>query len=178
MNSRTGIEPSKASENDRLPAIASALSAETEIETEEIIGVAIAESTQQHASETILLVEDEAFVRKVTAEVLKSAGYRLIVASSAREALEACCGYPEGIDLLLADVVMPGMCGRELAARFEHLCPRAQILLMTGYAEQLAFSDLAPNDKKYLAKPFSARMLLSRVGEVLDANRPRFRAQA
>jgi CheY-like chemotaxis protein len=146
------------------------LSAQTE--TEEIIGVAIAQSSQQHSSETILLVEDEAFVQKVTAEVLESAGYRLIVAGSAREALDACREYSEPVDLLLADVVMPGMNGRELASQFELLCPRAQVLLMTGYAEQLAFSDLAPNHKKYLAKPFSIPILLSRVREALDADRP------
>ncbi len=85
--------------------------------------------------QTILLVEDEAFVRKVTAEVLESAGYRLVIAESAEEAL-AYRGRPAP-DLLLADVVMPGMSGRELAAEFTCLYPSTRVLLMSGYAGEL-----------------------------------------
>jgi len=126
--------------------------------------------TKSHSPETILLVEDEAFVRKVTAEVLESAGYRLMVASGAVEALDVCHKNPERIDLLLADVVMPGMNGRDLAAEFEILCPQAQVLLMSGYSEQLALSEQCAHDKKYMAKPFSISTLLRRVREALDTN--------
>jgi two-component system, cell cycle sensor histidine kinase and response regulator CckA len=113
-------------------------------------------------------VEDEAFVRNMTAEVLGSAGYKLVIAGSGAEALEACRMCSEPVDLLLADVVMPGMGGRELAAEFESSCPGARVLLMSGYPEQLALCDLPTNGKGQLAKPFSVEMLLQRVREVLD----------
>jgi len=73
-------------------------------------------------------------------------------------------------DLLLADVVLPGMSGRDLAAEFKSLCPRARILLMSGHAEQLVGSGLSRHGKNCLAKPFSTRTLLSRVREVLSTN--------
>lgn len=182
LNSRIGVErSSQTSETETPLAIVSVLSAETETQTqaeaEEMIDVGIADPSQRHSPETILLVEDEAFVRKVTAEVLESAGYTLIIAGSGTEALQACRRCSEPVDLLLADVVMPGMNGRELATQFVLLYPGTQVLLMTGYAKQLAFSDLAPDDKKYLAKPFTIRMLLRRVRELLDAYRPALQAQ-
>jgi len=120
--------------------------------------------------ETILLVEDEAFVRKATAEVLESAGYRLLITASAAEALEAFRRCVRPVDLLLADVIMPGMSGRELATEFKSLCPRARVLLMSGHAEQLAGWGLAASGGKCLAKPFSTRTLLGKVREVLAAN--------
>jgi two-component system cell cycle sensor histidine kinase/response regulator CckA len=137
---------------------------------EMMFGASFAEAGQWGRAETILLVEDEAFVRRVTAEILKSAGYKLVIARSAAEALEAHRRCPEPVDLLLADVVMPGMSGRELATEFESLHPGARVLLMSGYAEQLALSELSPYGKTYLAKPFSVRTLLRRVREVLDTN--------
>jgi CheY-like chemotaxis protein len=118
--------------------------------------------------ETILLVEDEAFVRQVTAEVLASAGYQLVIAGSATEALEACRTSRQSIDLLLADVVLPGKSGCELADEFESLCPQARILLMSGHAEQLAWRELSQHGKKCLAKPFSIHTLLDRVRAALD----------
>lgn len=123
---------------------------------------------QQSAAETILLVEDEAFVRRVAAEVLASAGYRVVVAESTSEALAVCRQWPETIDLLLADIVMPVMNGRELAAEFEKTCPSAKVLLMSGYPEQLALCELPAYRAQFLAKPFSVRAFLQRVREVLD----------
>ncbi|MGB8911121.1 MAG: response regulator, partial [Candidatus Sulfotelmatobacter sp.] len=118
--------------------------------------------------ETILLVEDEAFVRKATAEALESAGYRVLTAESASSALQARCEYSEQVDLLLADVVMPGGNGYELAAEFKFLYPEIRILLMSGYAEQPASLEPSPYRKQYMPKPFSVPTLLKRVREVLD----------
>jgi CheY-like chemotaxis protein len=129
---------------------------------------AFANACQWGGTETILLVEDEAFVRKVTAQVLESAGYRLTITGSAAEALEAFRERCGSFDLLLADVVMPGMSGRELAAELESSYPRARVLLMSGYAEQLAWCEASAGRRKYLAKPFSLGTLLGRVREVLD----------
>jgi len=131
------------------------------------IGVASTKGGQRGKPPTILLVEDELFVRKAVAEVLESAGYMLVIAGSAVEALEACDRSSGPVDLLLADVVMPGMSGREMAAEFERRFPIAQILLMSGYPEQLALCEPSGSRRIYLAKPFSTSMLLQRVGETL-----------
>jgi len=135
---------------------------------ETITGAAFAEANEWSGPETILLVEDEAFVRNATAEILESAGYRLVIAATASEALAACrhCSWP--VDLLLADIVMPGMSGRELAVELEDFYPHARVLLMSGYAEQLAWCGSSACDKHYLAKPFSIPMLLRRVRQVLN----------
>jgi two-component system cell cycle sensor histidine kinase/response regulator CckA len=136
-----------------------------------LAALALASAGQWCGPETILLVEDEEFVRKATAEVLESAGYRLVVAENAAEALEVCRTCLRPVDLLLTDVVMPGMSGRDLAAEFASVCPRARILLMTGHEHQLA-------GKEHLAKPFSIRTLLNRVREALDTNPFESEAQA
>lgn len=138
--------------------------------TEAVVGVPFSEACHLLGAETILLVEDEAFVRKVTGEVLESAGYRLVIAASAGEALEVQRRCPKPVDLLLSDVVLPGKSGHELAYEFEGVCPGAQILLMSGYEEQLALCKLSSNGRLYLAKPFTTHTLLRRVREVLNKN--------
>lgn len=132
------------------------------------IGSALAAAGKRGGAETILLVEDEGFIRNVVAEVLGSAGYRLVIARSAADALEAYQGCSWPLDLLLADIVMPGMSGLELATELESFYPHARVLLMSGYVEQLAWCELSPCGREYLAKPFSIRMLLRKVREVLD----------
>jgi two-component system, cell cycle sensor histidine kinase and response regulator CckA len=162
------------SEPEGLPGVESVIAAETMVGEsmidETMAGAAFAEADQGGGPETILLVEDEAFVRKVTAEVLESAGYKLLIAGTAAEAFMAYRRGSEAIDLLLADVAMPGMSGPELATEFESLCPRARVLLMSGHAEQFAWCELSRYGRKYLAKPFCIRTLLRRVREVLDTN--------
>jgi two-component system cell cycle sensor histidine kinase/response regulator CckA len=133
-----------------------------------IIRALFSEEGQAGGAETILLVEDEEFVRKVTSEVLESAGYRIVSARCAVEALEAQRRCPDPVDLLLADLVLPGKSGHQLAYEFAGLCPHARILLMSGYAEQLALGGLSAHGTEYLAKPFSSRTLLRRVREALD----------
>jgi CheY-like chemotaxis protein len=135
---------------------------------EAVMSTAFVEAAQWGGPETILLVEDEAFVRTATAEVLESAGYRLVIARSAAEAFEAYRRCSWQVDLLLCDIVMPGMSGRELATALENFYPRARVLLMSGYAEQLAWCGSSACGNQFLAKPFSTPMLLRRVREVLD----------
>lgn len=169
MNSCTGVEGAiQKSETESLAGNTPVVTANAVAETR--IGAGFAELASQYEPETILLVEDEAFVRKVTTEVLESAGYRLMIAGSGAEALEAyrrCC---RPVDLLLADVVMPGMSGRDLALEFENLCPRGRVLLMSGHAEKLDQSEPSHHGRVYLAKPFSSRVLLRKVREVLETN--------
>ena len=112
---------------------------------------------------TILLVEDETFVREVASEVLRAAGYRVLTAKSAAEAMHI---YEMGfeIDLLLTDVVLPGETGRVLAERLRRENPRLPVLLATGYGEEMARAASV----ECLAKPFSSEDLLGRVGQLLE----------
>jgi DNA-binding NtrC family response regulator len=115
--------------------------------------------------ETILLVEDELFVREVTREVLESAGYQVL---SARNAVEAANIFEQSgseIDLLLTDVILPGDSGRLLGAKLLEKNFGLKILYVTGYAEQMATKE---TDIDCLAKPFSTAMLLARVRRILD----------
>ncbi len=128
--------------------------------------------------ETILLVEDETFVRKATAEALESGGYRVLSAESATAALQARCECSEPVDLLLTDVIMPGKNGYELAKEFRFLYPEVHILMMSGYTEQLAGREMSACLTEYMAKPFSVPMLLKRVREVLHGGPSDFRAPA
>lgn len=129
-----------------------------------------------HGNETILLVEDEALVRKAASEVLQSAGYRVVTAESAIQALEAYGESTEPLDLLLADVVMPGISGHELAQQFFVLRPHIRIMLMSGYVDQLTVCELSLYHK--LAKPFSILTLLQRVRAALDGHPSDFGASA
>lgn len=165
LHSRDEVEgPIQNSEAENLPDISVLVVAET------MTCAAFTEADCWGGAETILLVEDEAFVRNVTAEILELAGYRLVIARSAAEALALHPKSSEPVDLLLADVVMPGMSGRELAAEFEGLYPRTLVLLMSGYAEQLTMCELSPSRATYLAKPFSRQALLRKVRAVLDTS--------
>ena len=126
-------------------------------------------SDQLHSiGETILFVEDEAFVRNVTCEILESAGYRVLVAKNAIEAeclYDAHCG---DVDLLLTDVVLPGESGLILAACLKRRNPRLEILFATGYPEQMQ-SEMA-NRGECLAKPFSSTTLLRSVRTRLEVH--------
>lgn len=165
LNSRARAKDTSRERNAaNLPGIASLVSVEA------MTAAAAADTWQQGGKETILLAEDEMFVRKATSEVLESAGYRVVIAGSASQALEAHRRCSEPVDLLLTDLVMPGISGHELANELVALYPHLRVLLMSGYAEQLALCQLSPYGKKCLAKPFSTPMLLSRVREVLDTN--------
>ena len=119
---------------------------------------------------TILLVEDEKFVRQSMEEALRLSGYTVLAASNAVEALEICHDFSHPPDLLLADLVMPGMSGGELAGVFRALHPQAGVLLMSGYAEELAPHTSAAGCGPHLRKPFSVETLIKAVSELLDAN--------
>jgi|SRR5580698_2453441 two-component system cell cycle sensor histidine kinase/response regulator CckA len=117
-------------------------------------------------AETILFVEDEAFVRNVTSEVLRSVGYLVLTAQNAAEAVriyDARCG---DVELLLTDVVLPGETGRAMAGRLRRENPELKVLLVTGYVEEMGPRE--GKQEECLAKPFSAVTLLLRVRELLD----------
>lgn len=113
--------------------------------------------------QTVLLVEDEPFVRNAVAEAVQSAGYKVLIASNAAEALEIQGNGIEEIDLLLADIVMPNINGHELARKVLALSPHTEVLLISGYEEQVIRCEQSLEGIDYLAKPFSIPILLQRV---------------
>jgi two-component system cell cycle sensor histidine kinase/response regulator CckA len=114
---------------------------------------------------TILLVEDEVFVREVTGEVLRSAGYRVLTAKNAADAEQVYVQWCGEVDLLFTDVILPGENGRSFAERLRLTQPTLKILLVTGYAEQIGLLKGGPEE--CLAKPFSTRELLEKVKEMM-----------
>ena len=123
-------------------------------------------------SETILLVEDEAAVRTLVLTVLSQAGYRVIEAASGQEAIAAAGRSAQGIDLVITDVVMPGMNGRALAASLVAARPELRVIFMSGYTDDiLARHGVLEPGTFFLAKPFTTTALLRRVREALSAGR-------
>jgi len=124
-------------------------------------------------AETVLLVEDERMVRDLASRVLRGHGYRVLLASNATEALQVAREHAGEIDLLLTDVVMPGLPGPELAARLETVRPGLRVLYMSGYADDSVARLGAEEGISFLPKPFSGQALAARVREVLDQPRRR-----
>ena len=119
---------------------------------------------------TILLVEDEGFVREVACLVLKSAGYRVLSTRTAAEAKRKFRSCVEGIELLLTDVVLPGRDGLALANDLQGLCPALKTIFMSGYPENaVTLSGLHKQQGVYLHKPFSTESLIGMVRRVLEA---------
>jgi len=120
--------------------------------------------------ETVLLVEDELAVRSLARDVLQAQGYTVIEARDGRHALEICELRFGAIDLLLTDVVMPGIGGRELAARLAELRPAMPVIYMSGYTDTAVVQHgvLDPGTT-FLQKPFTPDALARKVRQVLDA---------
>jgi PAS domain S-box-containing protein len=124
----------------------------------------------QRGAETVLLVEDDNFLRELATEVLEMNGYRLIVAASPDEALVRVLQHTGPIHILVTDVEMPGMTGVDLAAKVKDLKRGVRLLLMSGYtSKSLGDRGVLDDNAAFLQKPFSNRDLLDKVREVLDA---------
>lgn len=123
-----------------------------------------------HATETVLLVEDEEMILKAAKEILELHGYRVLEASGSKEALAFCQTHRENIDLMITDVVMPQMGGRELAEQLRPLRPGMKVLYMSGYTDDaIAHHGVLEPGTAFLEKPFTARALAHKVREVLNA---------
>lgn len=119
--------------------------------------------------ETILVVEDEAAVRKLAVSVLASRGYTILEAGSPADGLELAARHPGRIDLLLTDVIMPGMSGREIAERLVTRLPRLKVLFMSGYVDDaIASHGVLKPGVHLLRKPFTPNALVRDVRKVLD----------
>ena len=119
-------------------------------------------------NETVLLAEDEADVRSLAREVLEDHGYRVLEASDGAAALEVAARHDGAIHLLLTDVVMPGMNGRELAQRLMAVRPETKVLYMSGYAENvIAHQGVVREGIAFLSKPLTPEGLLVKVRSAL-----------
>lgn len=122
--------------------------------------------------ETVLLAEDEDQVRDVTKVILEMNGYKVLEASSGEEALRIFKSYPDQIHLIMTDVVMSQMSGRELARTFEALRPSIKVLYMSGYTDDaIVRHGLLDHEIAFLQKPFTPDTLMRKLREVLDGDR-------
>jgi two-component system cell cycle sensor histidine kinase/response regulator CckA len=120
-------------------------------------------------TETVLLVEDEESVRQLVAETLASRGYKVIEAENGEQALKLLAARPETIHLMITDVVMPGMSGRELARELLKARPHSKVLFLSGYSEDAVLNQgvLEP-ETEFLQKPFTLQNLARKVREILQ----------
>src|SRR5579859_5268614 len=123
-------------------------------------------------TETVLLTEDEQDVREIAREFLESGGYKVIEAKNGREAIAIAGEHRGKIDLLVTDMVMPGMTGQELAVHLQQEHPDVSVVFMSGYSEHAA-TEMANADPsvRLLTKPFSRGAILRTVREILHARK-------
>ncbi|MFO8058613.1 MAG: PAS domain S-box protein, partial [bacterium] len=120
-------------------------------------------------TETILVVEDDENVRKVAARALESQGYKVLEARSGEEALGVCEKLDRAFHLMVTDVVMPGMSGKELAERLAPLYPQMKVLYISGYTDNaIVHHGVLDEGTDFLQKPFTTESLAMKVREVLD----------
>jgi DNA-binding response OmpR family regulator len=120
-------------------------------------------------AETILLVEDEARVRKLIAGILASRGYRVLEAARGEEAIRLARTHQGSLHLALVDVVMPEMSGPDLIRQIEPLCPGLRVLFISGHTEEAMVNHGFSESAAFLQKPFLPDALAGKVREVLDA---------
>jgi two-component system cell cycle sensor histidine kinase/response regulator CckA len=127
------------------------------------------------APETILVVEDQDDIRKITRRILEARGYSVRVAATGAEALRISQESEEAaerIDLLLTDAILPGMSGREVALLLCPAHPNMRVLFMSGYSDEcIVQQGILEPGMAFLHKPFTADVLARKVREVLDAPR-------
>jgi PAS domain S-box-containing protein len=134
---------------------------------------AVADVKPEQAVETILLVEDESKLRRLTRQYLETQGYTVLEAADGAAAIEVSNARPGPIHLLLTDVIMPGMNGRELAYRISSLRPETKVLYMSGYTEKaVGHNAMLDAGITLLQKPFTLPALKTKVREVLDTASP------
>jgi PAS domain S-box-containing protein len=121
-------------------------------------------------TETVLVVEDELALRKLARDILCHAGYKVVEAANGGEALLACERHPAEIALMITDLIMPGMSGRELADRLAPLRPGMKVLFMSGYTSHAVLNTgVLESGVQFIQKPFTPSMLTDKVRQILRA---------
>jgi two-component system, cell cycle sensor histidine kinase and response regulator CckA len=125
---------------------------------------------QRRGSETVLVVEDQASVRQAVQRALSSTGYHVLEASRAKDALAIAQARPEALHLVLTDLVLPEMDGKEMVGQLKVLKPELQVLYMSGYAGGAMFHQgVVEPGMSFIQKPFTPEMLIAKVRAALDA---------
>jgi CheY-like chemotaxis protein len=135
---------------------------------EEVLPEPEASPASGGGSETILLVEDEQAVRELARSILELHGYRVLEAPHGGEALLLCERHPGHVDLMLTDVRMPHLSGRELYERLARVRPDLKVLYMSGHTDQILDPGGLEPGTAFLPKPFKPTALLAKVREALD----------
>ncbi len=128
-------------------------------------------SASTHRQGNILLVEDEESVQRLAARVLRDAGYQVLTANDAEAAMQVAAGFDDRIDLLVTDVIMPGINGRDLAETLQRRRPSMRVLYMSGYTEDiLADRGIAGTDLNFIMKPFGLHEFRAKIESLLEEN--------
>ena len=128
-----------------------------------------AKASFKKGSETIMMVEDEPAILEIGKAMLESFGYTVLATSDPDDALRMAGEHSCSIDLIITDVVMPGMSGRELVEKLSAVCPQSRHMYMSGYTDDIiAPHGILEEDINFIQKPFSMDTLAARVREVLD----------
>jgi CheY-like chemotaxis protein len=125
-------------------------------------------ATAPRGTESILLVEDEDAVRELVHTVLAARGYTVVEARNGREGLKLCESHKGGIDLLVTDVVMPELGGRELAEMAIKMRPGLKVLYMSGHTQDVILKEGVQQGAAFLHKPFTPMKLAQKVRDTLD----------
>jgi CheY-like chemotaxis protein len=126
------------------------------------------EASPQRGSGTILLVEDEPLLNTIVREALEEHGYEVLDATTPADALAISASVKQRIDLLLTDVIMPGMSGDDLARLVVQQRPSTKVIFMSGYTNHALANDATiPSDARYLEKPIATTLLIRTIREVL-----------
>jgi CheY-like chemotaxis protein len=139
------------------------------VDRPETVALPASRFAQPGGTETVLVVEDETGVRALARQALEARGYRVLEASDGEAALHLCREHLGQIDLLLTDVVMPRMSGRELREQMAELSPQTRVVFTSGYTDDAVVRHgVYQSESDFLQKPFTVQGLLKKVREVLD----------